>query len=128
VSDKEPLLAAHAISVFLRARRACALYLVGPSWQGPTKIGISAQMRTRLQELQVGNEKELRIFNAFSVPERQLATHLEARVHEQLAPASIRGEWFRVAPRFCERFIEEAAKSLSIQIEPLEHLLRGRVS
>lgn len=56
---------------------------------GRIKIGVSRKPRKRLQELQVGNSKELKILGI-----RRGLRRDEQKIHHLFSAQKIRGEWF----------------------------------
>src|SRR3954470_2408881 len=69
------------------------IYFIQAGTDGPVKIGITRNPRRRLASLQQANAEELRVlglYRCYRLEERQL--------HDELAPACIRGEWFEPTP------------------------------
>ncbi len=57
------------------------------------KVGVTRRPGIRIPELQVGSAEELLILGVFPA-----ATDTERRLHKQLAPYRVRGEWFSDVP------------------------------
>lgn len=68
------------------------VYFAQEGQSGPVKIGWTADVVTRLTNLQVGNSVALRILH--TVPG---GATLEAHIHEALSAFRLSGEWFRPA-------------------------------
>jgi hypothetical protein len=66
------------------------VYAIGVDWDAPVKVGVSRRPLERLRGLQIGNPHQLRVLWKESGDHR-----LEGYLHGVLAPAAIRGEWFR---------------------------------
>lgn len=75
---------------------SCCVYVIQAE-SGAVKIGIAANVNTRLRDLQVANHQELKVLYKLKVANRQIAQALEALLHERYAKDAIRGEWFNVA-------------------------------
>lgn len=71
------------------------VYVVGESPAGPCKIGITYSPITRLNDLQGGNYRELKIFSLTKVDGWRSAWHTGAKTHRRLANVIMRSsEWF----------------------------------
>lgn len=70
-------------------RKAHRVYFIGPSDDGPVKIGFTTHLATRLQQLQTASPVPLRII-ANVVGTRLI----EALLHRWFRRWHIRGEWF----------------------------------
>src|SRR5918911_4458294 len=80
-----------------------ALYTVSRGIGGPTKIGISRNMKARMRSLQTGCAEELRAGVSL------ICTHaadFERRVHQRLAAFRLKGEWFAVSPAVADAAID----------------------
>lgn len=65
------------------------VYFISAKEGGPFKVGWSKEPRRRLKELQTAHHQELRIYGCIpGQPE------LEGQIHNEIAGAHIRGEWF----------------------------------
>lgn len=60
---------------------------------GAIKIGVSADVRSRIRELQVGSAPVIRLIGV--APGNR---DLESKIHRSLTAARVRGEWFRDCP------------------------------
>jgi hypothetical protein len=69
-----------------------ALYVIGPQRSGPFKIGLTTNLASRLQSLQTGHHRRLRIFWSGQCPNQAW----ERYIHKALAPWRMSGEWFNV--------------------------------
>lgn len=74
------------------------VYLILSEDRRYAKIGISAQIHTRFAAIQNGCPLELRGVAALACQTEQEALAIEARLHEELEPHRIRGEWFEQTP------------------------------
>jgi len=63
--------------------------------KGPIKIGVADSPLKRMDELQTGNHVELVMLAIIPCISRLNAYHLETRLHRELGPMKIRGEWFQ---------------------------------
>jgi hypothetical protein len=71
------------------------IYVVGESTKGPCKIGIAWSLERRLDDLQRGNHRELKVLFAISADDWRAAWHTEAKVHRRLAKVAMASpEWF----------------------------------
>jgi hypothetical protein len=74
--------------------RPC-VYVIGESDSGPVKIGVSTQVGYRLECLQSGNYRQLKIlFSSDFIATRREAWHIENKIHKLLNGFVIRSEWF----------------------------------
>ena len=71
--------------------RAQYLYVIGPSRDGPLKIGVAERPERRLIELQVGNPKQLSLYWVYPCPHGLVHEQL---MHRLLARHRLSGEWF----------------------------------
>ncbi len=71
------------------------VYIIQAGLEGPYKIGMTSNVDTRIQDLQVGNHEELRIVAAIDFQSRERAQWTEKTLHKIYSRAWIRGEWFR---------------------------------
>jgi hypothetical protein len=63
---------------------------INPSEYGPIKIGVSADPRTRLRQIQTGSPYEVSIMGVW--PQ---CPYTEEQIHAAFADYRMRGEWFR---------------------------------
>ena len=72
-----------------RRRSPSNVYVIGEATSGLVKIGAANDSRDRLQGLQTGNPRELRLLH-----EEPGVGPLERTLHERFAGRHLRGEWF----------------------------------
>lgn len=70
------------------------VYIVGPNRNGPLKVGISANPRDRVRELQVGNPEKLNLYWVYPCGAGAI---YERIVHRILGARRLVGEWFSVS-------------------------------
>jgi hypothetical protein len=70
------------------------VYAVGEKWGGAIKIGVAADVDSRVRALQSGNPAVLQVL--WKTGPRTDAFKLETFLHRHLSPLQIRGEWFLV--------------------------------
>ena len=76
------------------------------------KIGVSNNPASRARALQVGQDREVRVFWAVRLATKQ-ATAIEAALHKRMRSANthMRGEWYVISPQEARAVIErEIAK------------------
>lgn len=88
-----------------------SLYIISEGDDGPIKIGVSRNPRTRLTDLQIANPRQLTIFVTYTFVE-EIAYECEVRLHEELAERRVRGEWFNIRPSFILEYMPDFFKSL----------------
>ncbi len=66
------------------------IYFILDTTARAVKVGISDNPRARLSALQTGNPNTLMLVEAFEGDYRE-----EKRLHRDLAPSQIKGEWYR---------------------------------
>jgi hypothetical protein len=94
--------------------RRISVYLIA---SGPyLKIGVSENVRRRLEDLMAGNAHEMRIVMTRSAP-RYLGMEIEKRLHLRFAAYRHRGEWFT-----CD--VDAAKQALKEEIRDIPRLLR----
>ncbi len=86
----------------------CFVYVISERAR-PVKIGICKKPSYRLNGLQVGTHRQLRIRHLFRVPDRRIAAKIEITVHNILHTKRARGEWFNVSAKEAARHIEAVA-------------------
>jgi hypothetical protein len=78
------------------------IYVIGSVMNGlpcpPCKIGITANLASRLATIQTGNHQKLTLVSTFFIPDRVLANTVEAAAHEKFQEYRLNGEWFSVNP------------------------------
>lgn len=82
------------------------VYLI-QAGDGPIKIGVAKDPRSRLRDLQTSHYEDLRILRVLPGDR-----YLEARCHKRAKHARIKGEWFntRLMPEFLYWFEAEAER------------------
>lgn len=93
------------------ATEACCIYAVGATGH-PIKVGIAADVRKRVGQLQVGQPHQLRILVTREVP-AQHARSIELRAHAILAAKRMRGEWFNAALGETRAAIDQAIQEFA---------------
>lgn len=73
------------------------VYVVQEGDDGPVKIGIAANAFWRLNELQVGNFRRLRLIAVFSCDDKRAAYEIEQWAHFQMEERHLGGEWFNMS-------------------------------
>ena len=89
---------------------SCYVYVIQAA-SGAVKIGIAANVQSRLSDLQSANHEKLTVVHTLGFATRRVAQAVEQAMHESYAPYSIRGEWFTVN---AERVIEDMKFALEI--------------
>ena len=72
-------------------QRRCetVLYVLQRGENGPIKVGVSRQLKNRLDDLQTGNAEKLRVLRAYTMKDVERAIHAELE-----RVARLEGEWF----------------------------------
>lgn len=70
----------------------------GNEFAGPVKVGISARPRSRAADLSAGNARDVMVFCAFPMPNREICAAAEAAFHKVMGDCRIRREWFDLHP------------------------------
>lgn len=81
------------------------LYLISETEDGPIKVGIAVNPKSRCRELQTGSPHALRVLHEVEIKD---ARAIEARVHGLLSDHHIRGEWFAIGFRAALLAVERA--------------------
>lgn len=81
------------------------VYFVQRGDDGPVKIGITKDIKSRMSSLQTGHAEQLRLLASFEGARRD-----ERELHDRLSAHRISGEWFHPAP---EVLAAAAEKSLT---------------
>ena len=71
------------------------LYVISDRRTGPCKIGIAADARLRLFQLQTGNPKELKLWSVW-LSDHMTISQSERVAHAALDRRRLRGEWFDI--------------------------------
>lgn len=83
-----------------------AIYVIAElDGDGFVKIGRAVDPSKRLNELQIGNPRQLRLSSSF-VPKDAVAT--ERQIHKWLKDSRVRGEWFDIPPLAAQSVVERA--------------------
>lgn len=67
------------------------------------KIGFTSNISRRMNMLQTGHHRELKLLASYPYRNADLARTKESLLHEQFVHCRVRGEWFKAAP--VKRFI-----------------------
>lgn len=86
------------------------VYLIAWSKRGPTKIGVSGKIVSRLAELQPGNPYRLRVFHAWHVGIGIRSFEIEATMKARFERYRLIGEWFCLPPKFLADAIQALAR------------------
>lgn len=65
---------------------------------GPVKVGYSSNPSTRVENLQCGNPRKIRLYKQFGTPQRDIAKFIEGGFHHMFADKRLAGEWFDLKP------------------------------
>lgn len=104
----------------MSAESPCCVYVIQAA-AGVVKIGIAANVDTRLRDLQVANHHELKVLYKLEVANRHTAQALETLLHDRYASDSIRGEWFSInAERLIEDIRFASAFAQAIRVSSVE--------
>lgn len=74
------------------------IYIIQEGEDGPVKVGIAANAFWRINELQVGNYRRLRLIAVFVCADKRKAFEIEQWAHFQLEDCHLGGEWFNAHP------------------------------
>jgi len=77
----------------------CYVYLIAESEDGPTKIGVSNNVKRRLYALQISNPRTLKCYGARPFITTAEAFDFEAALHDTFSEYHLRGEWFDIPAR-----------------------------
>lgn len=66
----------------------------GPGQTAAVKIGVAANPAARLAQLRTGSPFEMELVCCFTLPDRQIAMHVEGTFHHAYAHKRLKGEWF----------------------------------
>ena len=87
------------------------VYVIEDSDYKCIKVGISSSPWSRLQNLQIGNPKELQLWGFYGPWFRDRALKIESSLHKAMSKNYLRGEWYNESPRFVWNFL--GTKSLA---------------
>lgn len=93
------------------------VYVVGTADGVATKIGSTADIAPRLQQLQNGNHVRLTLHRLFRVGSSREAVMLERASHKRIASHHASGEWFLVTSDEAIATVEAAAKDQKIVVD-----------
>lgn len=71
------------------------VYFIQEGERGPVKIGRAKDLLKRIETLQIGNSRELKLIAKLPCQSERQAHEMEQRIHRRLARFRVRGEWFR---------------------------------
>jgi hypothetical protein len=74
-----------------------SVYMIQTGDDGPVKIGLTRDVRRRLETLQISSPTRLRLLALF-----EGSRELECELHRRFAAARIKGEWFKPIPELIE--------------------------
>lgn len=84
-------------------KETCHLYIIAHSNNdGPTKpvkVGITANLNSRLKMLQTGNPGKLQFVMTLAMPIQQMARDMEQAFHHLQKDRRLAGEWFDIEVR-----------------------------
>jgi hypothetical protein len=69
----------------------------GSSEVGPVKIGMAANIRSRLRDLQTGHPRGLRLLWYERIDDESARIARECELHQKFQDIRMRGEWFNVS-------------------------------
>lgn len=82
------------------------LYIISEGEDGPIKIGRSRNAWTRLQALQTGNPRSLKIAAAWALRPDEVV-EAESMLHEELENFELVGEWFQLSEKFIFEYMPD---------------------
>jgi hypothetical protein len=83
----------------------------------PVKIGITANVRSRLASVQTGYPKPLEALAVFNTPNRDIARKWESSFHDRYAAKRLSGEWFDLDPVYV---LEDVCRSIRLYFKSAE--------
>ena len=86
---------------------ACFVYFIRAGESQMVKIGIAADPKQRMNDLQVGNHERLALIGKFKTGTDPWQE--ERNLHRRFAHLALHGEWFRLGPEI-ESFIRERCR------------------
>lgn len=84
------------------------------AWSSPIKVGITANLKSRLRVLQTGSPHKLTYFNIWDMATRPVAVMIESAFHDLQNKHKISGEWFAMDPRRACELIEFYTRSMFV--------------
>jgi len=88
---------ANAERSIVESKGSCVVYFVQESGSGAIKIGVTGNIKSRLDMLRVNSPHEMNLVASVSGDER-----LEKYLHTRFKGSNVRGEWFRPTPELLE--------------------------
>lgn len=88
------------VNVTVGRDSSSSIYIIGWSDDGPVKVGIARDLKSRLSAIQTGCPFRLRVLHA--VPAGRFAQMVEAETHRTLAEHRLEGEWFSCSAEHAE--------------------------
>ncbi len=73
------------------------VYAIGPT-NGPTKIGFTNKLKSRLKAIQTGNPEKIQIHYNIKFDTEKEMRDAEKKIHKTLAHKRKKGEWFDILP------------------------------
>lgn len=107
----------HGRQTLLQKRGFGCCYVVGPSHEGPVKIGYASDLVTRVSALQGGSWLKLWIFECMWFVGPLIAARVEAGALLTLRQAGLhmRGEWFDTTAERAAQALKGSAADLGMQ-------------
>lgn len=91
------------------------VYLIGTSRDSgcgaPVKVGITASLSSRLNQIQNGSAYDLEILSSFPCTDRESARRVEAEFHILFQKSRMNGEWFDLHPDIADRALVNLYRS-----------------
>jgi len=84
----------------------CYLYVIYAG-DGIHKIGISHDPISRMNQIQIGNHRKLRLTLSIVFGSREAARTVEKQLHDALSEYRASGEWFNISPQILGAIIFE---------------------
>ena len=102
-------------AIFDELQYAC-IYAAGPLGGRPLRIGASTNLKKRIECLQPGSWKELKVHHAIWTTNEMFATRIFSETADLLDKSKRRltGDWFDVTPEFAIQAIRLASEKLGI--------------
>jgi hypothetical protein len=98
-----------------------AVYAISTKQRSPTKIGVTSDINTRLDQMQRGNWNELYLYYALWFPDKGIASVVEGAAGMLLIKKRLTGGWFRVMPTEARRAIVDSAARVYPGVRLFEH-------
>jgi hypothetical protein len=97
-----------------------SVYMIQTGDDGPVKIGLTRDVRRRLETLQISSPTRLRLLALF-----EGSRELECELHRRFAAARIKGEWFKPIPELIE-FAKGVRRSRREESPPVAGRIEAR--